>query len=178
MSTKISRMYRAVCAAAVCVSLASAASADTILAETDFGEIPGADVSPFSTEYAAGFASPPSPGQYEVATTAAGFGPFDWGGVDHTTGTGCFMVIDGAYEPPPLQILSYTTPVVGGAEYTLHGWIQNVLSGGNLPPILSFRVDDVGYGVLTPVGAQVWNEFTFTFTPLAHSVVPLLPLMP
>ena len=151
----------ATCTVAVVVlALATAANADVVLAQTDFGTTPGTDVSPFLTSYAP-FSGGAVPGHYDVDTTANH--SFDWGGVDHTTGTGCFMVVDGALDSG-LAILSHTADTVAGYQYTLDGWVQNVLSGGGSPPTLSFRVNGAEMGSLTLLpGARIWTGFSFTY---------------
>jgi hypothetical protein len=152
---------------AVMVSLTftPATSANVTLVQTDFGSTPGTDVSPFSTDYTLGFTGSPTPGHYQVAKSATGFGPSDWGGLDHTApGTGCFMVIDGSNNSGD-RIVYSTINTVAGYDYTLDGWVQNSLSGGGNPPVLSFRVNGSQVGsTFTPSGAQTWREFTFTYT--------------
>lgn len=139
------------------------ARASTILAETDFGTVEGTNISPFFSDYRPGLSYPPCPGQYDVSVTAAGHGPGDWGGVDHTTGTGCFMLIDGATDAAKAIVL-YSNETWLGWVYTFHGWVQNVIASGGGPPVLSFRVNGVEVGTFSPVGGRVWNEFAFRYT--------------
>jgi len=150
-------------------ALARPAPAATTLAQTDFGNAEGSNITPFATAYSPDFQTPPSPGQYTVGHSAAGRGPGDWGGVDHTTGTGSFMLADGANNSG-LAVVSYTTNAAAGWVYTWHGWVQNLVANGANPPVLSFRVNGVQVGTFSFTGAQVWREFTFRYTNQADGV--------
>jgi hypothetical protein len=157
--------------AVVSLAFAPAASADVIFAQTNFGNTPGTDVTPFSTDYKPGFTvGAPIPGEYQVAISAAVFGPSDWGGSDHTApGTGCFMVIDGSMNSGN-RIVYFTINTVAGYDYTLNGWVQNILSGSGSPPELSFCVNDSQLDTFTPAGNQTWCEFTFIYTAVASGL--------
>lgn len=160
--------------ALLALGFANPANADVILAQTDFGTTMGTDVSPFSTDYVPFASSGTStPGHYGVSPTAAGHGwssAGDWGGVDHTTGTDCFMIADGA-QNSNLEIVSFTATTEAGAEYTFDGWVQNIFAGGGGPPVLSFRVNGAEKDTVTFTGARTWKEFTFNYTATTSNLI-------
>lgn len=147
----------------ICLCSAGPSNAAT-LASTDFGTTEGTNISPFSTDYLP-MSGATWPDHYYVATSGGGhfFSSFDWGGVDHTTGTGCFMVVDGAMDASH-AVVSYTVNAVAGQQYTFDGWVQDIISGNWGPPVLSFRVNGVQQDTFSFSNQRTWNEFTFTYT--------------
>ena len=142
------------------------ADATMILAETDFGPGGGTveSVSLFTTDYTNGFGGSPYPGEYEIATTASGHGPSDWGGTGHG-GSGGFMLVDGAMNSS-LAILEYSFMGVANVQYALNGWIQNVVNYTDNAPILSFWVNNTQIDTFGPsTSVQSWENFTFNYTP-------------
>jgi len=143
-----------------------------VIVSTDFGLASGApntDISPFTTDYTPNI-DPTGQGEYEVNTTGRSFG--DWGGVDHTTSVDNFMIMNGANDSNR-SVLSYTVAAANGVEYTISGFIMNVLSGGGGPAVLSFRVAGVEQSTYTVTGAQIWNAFEFSFVAAADGPVTI-----
>jgi hypothetical protein len=150
--------------AAAVVNLALPCGAHAaVVATTDFGTTDGTNISPFLTDYSP-MNGPTQPDHYWVAKSGGGYSwsSFDWGGVDHTTGTGDFMVVDGAQDSD-MRIVYYTTNVVAGETYTFHGYVQDIISGNWGPPVLSFRVDGSEIATFAFSNQRTWDEFTFTY---------------
>ena len=73
------------------------------------------------------------------------------------------MVVDGA-QAPSLAIVSFTTATVATKQYTLSGWVQDIILGNWGPPVLSFRVNGTEQGTFSFSNQRTWDEFTFTYT--------------
>ena len=142
-----------------------------VLAECNFES---QSIAPFSTDYIQGLTPSPTPGHYNIAADPSTFGLSDWGGSDHTTGSGSFMIVDGS-ENSDDRVVYIEIDAVAGARYELSGAVQNILDGsqGTNSPELSFRVDGVELDTDSPLGFQVWNSFRFYYDAQTSGLVTL-----
>ena len=123
----------------------------------------------FTSEYTYGGSTPCAicpEGTYTVAnnpsyvyTGAASFG-------DHTTGTGGFLLANGAITPNT-AFWKQTVTVKPYTSYRIGGWYAswNNDAGSLPPPIIKFVADGVSVGLDTNFGTVgVWKYFTFVWT--------------
>ncbi len=68
----------------------------------------------------------PLPGSTYIITTNAATVHFAYTGVDHTSGTGNFMVLNGATAPS--KVWKQTIPVVQNTYYDLSAWFKNIVT--------------------------------------------------
>lgn len=78
---------------------------------------------------------------------------------DHTTGTGKYMILDGAQSG--LDFFNESFAIVAGATYTLSFWAAQLGGGPAATITASFNNALLGTG-LTPSGTS-WEQYSFTF---------------
>ena len=155
--------------AALCASTAAIA-APNLIPNGDFS----AGVSGFTSDYTLNTSSGLAEGVYDVRTQAgppyhplwASFG-------DHTTGTGKYLIANGAADTTKAVWRSGPIAIAAHTGYFFEGWLSNVCCNvpfDNAPPALSFVVSlgggaPVTLGTLSvPVGAPgIWYPISTTF---------------
>ncbi|TNE58479.1 MAG: hypothetical protein EP344_09965, partial [Bacteroidetes bacterium] len=119
----------------------------------------------FSSDYNynPGFTGPPW-GSYEVTTTPSIFPNCG----DHTSGSGNYMVIDGA-DNPDLLVWCQTVTVTPNTDYALTAW---AVSFTNASPfaLLEFTINGTPVGTLSVPGPScTWHQFSTVWNSGANS---------
>jgi len=95
-------------------------------------------------------------GSYEVTSTPASFPDCP----DHTSGSGSYMVVDGA-QTPNLQVWCQTVPVTANTDYNLSAWALSFVT--NAPfALLKFTINGVAVGSTLNVSPPqcLWRPFS------------------
>lgn len=100
-------------------------------------------------------------GTYFV-TTNANFTHPGFTGVDHTTGTGNFMVVNGSGTPNS-SVWCQTIAVQPNTDYIFSTWVSTLALGS--PAILQFSINGstIGAPFNAPVNINTWDEFYSTW---------------
>jgi hypothetical protein len=79
-------------------------------------------------------------------------------GIDHTTGTGNFMAINGSVNPGR-QIWCQTVPVNPNTDYSFSTWIATLVA--NSPAVLEFTINGqlLGTAITAPASLNTWEQF-------------------
>ncbi len=146
---------------------------------------PGFDLgdSGFITTYtkcnSANCLSPLGDNGYAVGTDANYFHSY-FTGKDHTTGSGNFMIINGAQ--PALTVWQQTVPVKPNTKYAFGVWISTMISLS--PAQIQFSINGGQVGALynAPVYAGMWDQVFTTWnsgsvTTATIKVVDILPIL-
>ena len=131
----------------------------------------------FSSSYT--YSPPPSTtlieGDYSVYTNPYGVHTGYTSMVDHTTGTGNMMIINGG--PTPSSVWCETIPVTPNTDYDFSAWIANcsAVTTGAYVPILQFIVNGVLLGTPTTISAVpgVWVNFFSTWNSGANTTATI-----
>ena len=95
-------------------------------------------------------------GHYGVGTNANTYHSNFWG-MDHTTGAGNFMIVNGYPGAPQPVIWATTVAVVPGVSYYFSAWALSLNSSGNYA-VLQFRVNNTLVGTTAPLPARPQNN--------------------
>ncbi len=133
-----------------------------------------------NTGFTSGYGfGPTGGGHYTVATNPQSWNSFLSSFVDHTTGTGEMMVVDGS-GTANTPIWGETIPVTPNTQYTFTYWAASSGNDNNngidpSPAILFAKENGTTFGSTLDVPATngVWSEFTGTFNSGANSSVAL-----
>lgn len=82
--------------------------------------------------------------------------------VDHTTGTGNFLICDGNDTYAPQDVWAQTVPVVVNQTYVFSFWAQNLYVQNPFP--LGFMINGNQVGVSSNIATGSWNQYSFTWT--------------
>ncbi|NLJ21326.1 MAG: T9SS type A sorting domain-containing protein [Bacteroidales bacterium] len=96
-------------------------------------------------------------------------------GVDHTTGTGKQMVINGATNPG-VVVWSQSVAVVANADYEFTYWVQTVVNGNDQNPSqLQLYVNGVAAGPIYTANptTAVWTQFIYNTNAGSNTVLNL-----
>ncbi len=102
-------------------------------------------------------------------------GNFTSTGVDHTTGTGKQMVINGATNPG-VVVWSQSVAVVANADYEFTYWVQTVVNGNDPNPAqLQLYVNGVAAGPIYTANptTAVWKQFIYNTNAGSNTVLNL-----
>lgn len=96
-------------------------------------------------------------GVYAIGPNPASFNN-TWVGTDHTTGTGNFMIVNGA-SSPGASVWCQTIPVTPGKNYLFSTWVSSMNSGS--PALLQFSTNGIPLGVIfsAPPSTNIWQQF-------------------
>ena len=166
---------RKVIVALLLVSAASQAQAVNLITNGDFS----AGYTGFTSDYTPVFAPGTSPnalqdeGKYAVGTNAASYHS-SWASYgDHTTGTGNYMIVNGAADTTK-NVWTSNALALGPGTYTFTAYLSSAccnsgFPGTNFAPVLMFTdtVSGVTVGPATPFTVSntgIWNQVTSSFT--------------
>ncbi len=98
-------------------------------------------------------------GTYDVTSTPT-VSHYCYGGVDHTSGAGKLMVVNGSVAVNRV-LWSQTVPVLAGTNYRLSAWVNSHCGAINRA-VLSFRVNgvQVGANYFAPATTFNWAQYT------------------
>ena len=98
---------------------------------------------------------------YFVTTNANNTHP-NFVGVDHTTGTGNFLVVNGSGTPNS-SVWCQTIPVQPNTDYVFSTWVSTLAVGS--PASLQFSINGANLSTpfTAPAGTNVWDEFYTTW---------------
>lgn len=82
--------------------------------------------------------------------------------VDHTTGTGNFLIVDGDNSIAPQEIWTETVSVNSGVNYTFSFWAKNLYT--TFPFSLGFVINGVQVATSTTLSPTAWAQHTTTWT--------------
>ena len=128
---------------------ASVAYAANLVTNGDFS----AGNTGFTSDYTYNPANYGNNGDYFVQSDYNGF-------KDHTTGTGNFLVGDGATDVGS-RVWAETVSTVAGADYTFSYYHSEFNGGPNAS--LAFILDGVKVGPSVAPSDRTWNQFSYTF---------------
>lgn len=99
-------------------------------------------------------------------------------GTDHTTGSGNFMIINGAH--PSLIVWRETITVTPNTNYAFGAWVCSLVN--NSPAQLRFSINGVQLGPIyfTPSAVNQWTQFYITWNSGANTsaVIELVDVLP
>ena len=100
-------------------------------------------------------------GTYFVTTNASFTHP-GFSGVDHTTGTGNFLIVNGSGTPNS-SVWCQTISVQTNTDYVFSTWVSTLAAGS--PAILQFSINgsNLASPFTAPSSTGVWNEFYATW---------------
>lgn len=100
-------------------------------------------------------------GYYAIGTNA-NFYHGNFVGRDHTTGTGNFMIVNGAGVPSTI-VWRQTITVKAGTDYNFSAWVKSLVAGS--PAKLQFQINGVTIGAIfnAPAVVDVWQNFFVTW---------------
>lgn len=104
-------------------------------------------------------------GEYSVRPNPTSANP-QWGGVDHTTGTGDFLMCDGI-TGSPTAAWRQTVQVCPGLNYEFSAWANNLVQNNNFSdPRIELRVNGITVAapVLIPEIPDRWVKLSGSFT--------------
>ncbi|MDX9760164.1 MAG: hypothetical protein RBU27_13475, partial [Bacteroidota bacterium] len=92
------------------------------------------------------------------------YGHSQFGGVDHTSGTGMLMALNGS-GVINRKVWSQTVDVLPGTRYVLSAWVNTLLTTDNSPAVLKFLVNSVqvGSNYTGPSVGRGWAQFSVTW---------------
>ena len=96
--------------------------------------------------------------QYNVLSDASTWNTF-FAGVDHTTGDGLFMAVNGSADPD-LVVWSQTVGVLPNETYQMSFWYSKIDIFVNGIAQLELSINGVPVGSVVSVTCQNWTEFT------------------
>ncbi len=101
-------------------------------------------------------------GNFEITTNAANNHP-NFVGVDHTTGSGSFMAVNGS-GTPNTDVWCQTVTVTPNTVYAFSTWVSTLAQPSN-PAALQFSINGVQLGNIfnAPSSLNTWNQFFQTW---------------
>lgn len=100
-----------------------------------------------------------TPGCYYVGTTMQAkcyLWPASF--VDHTTGTGNFLLVDGNDTYAPQDVWSQNIQVISNTTYTFSFWAKNLYSQQPFP--LAFMIGGIQVAATPTISAGVWSHYS------------------
>ncbi len=101
-------------------------------------------------------------GEYLITDNAQSWNPNYDPCVDHTTGTGNMMVVDGATTPGQ-NVWCQTVPVMMNTDYDFSAWVQSTFSASPVQLQLTINGTVVGAGFPGSSTTCMWAEYTETW---------------
>ena len=153
-------------------ALLSTAALLLVLSPAAFGQcgelIRNGDFEAGNTEFTTRYTYNPYPdglwetGTYNVLRDPT-YGHSHFGGVDHTSGTGMLMALNGS-GVINRKVWSQTVDVLPGTRYVLSAWVNTLLTTDNSPAVLKFLVNSVqvGSNYTGPSTGHGWAQFSET----------------
>lgn len=116
----------------------------------------------FTSDYLISTSAIFHPGQYLILNDAANVG-LGYTGVDHTSGSGLFLIVNGSNNTSDL-VWCQTVSVTPNTNYVYSGWLNNLLPPPNplADPIIEFQVNGVPQcaPIPLPEAPDQWVPFT------------------
>lgn len=129
----------------------------------------------FSSDYVYAPGGNSTEGQYTVRNNPGGWNGAFFNIPDHTSGTGLYMVVNGA-TTGNLAVWRQSVSVVANQQYTFGAWVSSAVGGG--PANLILRVDgqEVGSSFVAPQNTGSWVNWTqvLTATSTGNSTIEIV----
>ena len=102
------------------------------------------------------------PESYYAVGTNANYFHYAFTGTDHTTGSGNFMIVNGAGTPNTI-IWTETISVLKGIDYNFSSWVSSMDESN--PALLQFQINGVALGSVfnAPSSTNDWENFAVTW---------------
>lgn len=91
--------------------------------------------------------------------------------VDHTTGTGNFLIVDGSDNYAPQDVWIESVPVLAGHTYYFSFWAKNLYTQYPFP--LGFMVNGVQIATSANIAPGSWNLYATSYTAVANGNITL-----
>lgn len=91
--------------------------------------------------------------------------------VDHTSGTGNLLIVDGDDTYGPQDIWIENLPVISNITYTFSFWAKNLYLQQPFP--LGFMIGGTQVATSSLIAAGSWNQYSITWTAQITGIVPV-----